>query len=569
MILVVYILFCSLLLNLVRSLPTSDSLFNGSGIFNPSARSGLQTSPKSFSTTTAMMTMFTTTTVFLTQTVTSSTASSTLDLPTTAEESGSPISTGSVLSPASSASYTSSSTTVASTWIMPAQITNIAQAFNITKFGDNQSNSKIVNQIPANASASESSSPNVLSSTDVLYVPIASPSALGLRFPSPGLIQIPFENHSDSGTSSSSPDDHQSSSQSVLQIFYPQGSINPANAPRGGSQFYASPIDISSARNVTFSYGVFFPVNFDFVKGGKLPGLYGGHSGCSGGDTATTCFSTRLMWRDEGRGELYLYAPKDKQSPDLCSENHTVCESTYGISIGRGTFLFQRGKWTYVSQTATLNTPGQQDGCFTLDVNGERVIDRKDIFYRDITYWSESSSGRTTGNPSKQPSRSPKKNIQHIPSHLKSPLAIPLPLDSLDPPPNPKIGGGLLGILSRNDSRNVELAPDELSIQEPDDTQTHAAGVQELDDTEAEIRKVTSASSQLSQSQSFEALSASGREDSAVYGLDLVPIASSPTHPVGFVGIFFSTFFGGHRPDWASPRDQHVWFKDFSLVNNG
>ena len=31
-----------------------------------------------------------------------------------------------------------------------------------------------------------------------------------------------------------------------------------------------------------------------------------------------------------------------------------------------------------------LNTPGKQDGQFTLDVNGERVIERRDVFYRDV-----------------------------------------------------------------------------------------------------------------------------------------------------------------------------------------
>lgn len=31
-----------------------------------------------------------------------------------------------------------------------------------------------------------------------------------------------------------------------------------------------------------------------------------------------------------------------------------------------------------------LNTPGKQDGGFALDVNGKRVIDRNDVFYRDV-----------------------------------------------------------------------------------------------------------------------------------------------------------------------------------------
>ena len=48
--------------------------------------------------------------------------------------------------------------------------------------------------------------------------------------------------------------------------------------------------------------------------------------------------------------------------------------------MGRGSFTWAAGGWTSVTQT----TPGQQDGQFTLDVNGERVIERSDVFYRDV-----------------------------------------------------------------------------------------------------------------------------------------------------------------------------------------
>ena len=95
----------------------------------------------------------------------------------------------------------------------------------------------------------------------------------------------------------------------MLQLFYPKDSINPARRPQGGSEFYAKPLDISKANNVTLEYKVFFPSDFDWVKGGKLPGLYGGHTRCSGGNPALDCFSTRMMWRAGGAGELYLVKP--------------------------------------------------------------------------------------------------------------------------------------------------------------------------------------------------------------------------------------------------------------------
>ncbi|KAF8162746.1 polysaccharide lyase family 14 protein, partial [Crassisporium funariophilum] len=170
----------------------------------------------------------------------------------------------------------------------------------------------------------------------------------------------------------------------VIQLLFPAGSINPAQKPQGGAEFYATPIDISKARNVTMKYSVFFPASFDWVLAGKLPGLYGGHTGCSGGNAALDCFSTRLMWRQGGAGELYLYAPKKKQTKALCSDPQSTCDATYGLSIGRGAFKWAAGRWTTVQQTVYLNTPGVQDGSFTLDVNGQRVINRNDVFYRLI-----------------------------------------------------------------------------------------------------------------------------------------------------------------------------------------
>ncbi|KAF8496747.1 hypothetical protein F5888DRAFT_362930 [Russula emetica] len=76
----------------------------------------------------------------------------------------------------------------------------------------------------------------------------------------------------------------------------------------------------TSVNNVALEYKVFFLGNFDWVKGGKLPGLYGGHTTrCSSGNPALDFLSTRLMWRAGGVSELYLYyAQKDRPTPSLC-----------------------------------------------------------------------------------------------------------------------------------------------------------------------------------------------------------------------------------------------------------
>ncbi|KAG1865391.1 polysaccharide lyase family 14 protein [Suillus subluteus] len=186
----------------------------------------------------------------------------------------------------------------------------------------------------------------------------------------------------------------------ALQLVYPANSVNPASKSPGGAEFYASPLNLSDAKNVTMEYSVYFPADFDWVKGGKLPGLYGGHTGCSGGAAAEDCFSTRLMWRQGGAGELYLYAPKRKQTKALCSDPQSVCDSEYGLSIGRGSFQYSRGNWTTLRQDVVLNTPGKQDGAFALFVNGMQAINRTDIFYRDAPQQKKKSKSKTKSSTS-------------------------------------------------------------------------------------------------------------------------------------------------------------------------
>lgn len=64
---------------------------------------------------------------------------------------------------------------------------------------------------------------------------------------------------------------------SAMSASYPKGSFNLSHKPRGGFSFYAlgpkGKVDLDKAREVVFGYSVFFPEGFDFVKGGKLPGL--------------------------------------------------------------------------------------------------------------------------------------------------------------------------------------------------------------------------------------------------------------------------------------------------------
>ncbi|KAL4065171.1 polysaccharide lyase family 14 protein [Scleroderma citrinum] len=103
----------------------------------------------------------------------------------------------------------------------------------------------------------------------------------------------------------------------ALKAQYPKGSYTLTHEPKGGLSFYASGpmnVDLTTAKEVTFGYSVYFDEGFEWQKGGKLPGLYGGDSptesiGCSGGSRSSACFSAHLMWRENGTGEMYTYLP--------------------------------------------------------------------------------------------------------------------------------------------------------------------------------------------------------------------------------------------------------------------
>ena len=71
-----------------------------------------------------------------------------------------------------------------------------------------------------------------------------------------------------------------------LNVSFPKNTSRPAVFPRGGLGFRSSPMyqQISNASILKLTYEVNFERGFDWVKGGKLPGLYGGRKGCSGGD---------------------------------------------------------------------------------------------------------------------------------------------------------------------------------------------------------------------------------------------------------------------------------------------
>ncbi|CAE6440338.1 unnamed protein product [Rhizoctonia solani] len=170
----------------------------------------------------------------------------------------------------------------------------------------------------------------------------------------------------------------------VFEASYPEGSINPQGKIKGGFGCYLEQSEFEKAKDVVFSYSVKFEDGFDFVKGGKLPGLYGGTTpelayGCSGGrqDGRDKCFSLRLMWRPNGEGEIYAYIPNTPSNHEALKNvpPKTHCNADFGWSIARGSFYFKPGEWTTIAERVRLNDVECANGTLQIWANGELVVD--------------------------------------------------------------------------------------------------------------------------------------------------------------------------------------------------
>ncbi|KAJ7213984.1 hypothetical protein GGX14DRAFT_444723 [Mycena pura] len=163
------------------------------------------------------------------------------------------------------------------------------------------------------------------------------------------------------------------------EVFYQKGSINPRSQPTapipGGFGFYLAgptPFRVAAklssgtgAVHVVLSYRVMLQEGWEWVKGGKLPGIFGAE-----GDFSYACPGGRQDDRCRWLGELYTYLPLTPSNrarllavPPMSKEN-----PDYGVSVGRGAFTFTRdvGRWISLAFRVKLNAVGHEDGAFCL-----------------------------------------------------------------------------------------------------------------------------------------------------------------------------------------------------------
>jgi hypothetical protein len=144
--------------------------------------------------------------------------------------------------------------------------------------------------------------------------------------------------------------------------------------PGGGAQWKYRFAERDQAQ---VEYRLKFASDFDFVLGGKLPGLCG--AACNTGGkrpTGDDGWSARFMWIASGRAVAYVY--------------HAAQRGTYGDSIQLkwpdGTDVyFDRNQWYTIQERVTMNTPGIANGRLEVWLNGSKVLDRSDFLWRNTS----------------------------------------------------------------------------------------------------------------------------------------------------------------------------------------
>ncbi|THH19197.1 hypothetical protein EW146_g1929 [Bondarzewia mesenterica] len=196
--------------------------------------------------------------------------------------------------------------------------------------------------------------------------------------------------------SSSSDISHEGERREAWEAIYPKGSINPAGEIKGGFGFYLSgprtfAEQLRDAEEAIMGYEVMFEEGWEWMKGGKLPGIFGGVGnsayGCSGGrkNERCKCFDLRLMWRAEGIGELYAYLPlTSSNAAQLLSVPPSSHQNPdFGISVGRGAWKFESGRWHKVAMRVRLNDVGAENGEVEVYIDGTSVIRAVGLLLRD------------------------------------------------------------------------------------------------------------------------------------------------------------------------------------------
>lgn len=162
------------------------------------------------------------------------------------------------------------------------------------------------------------------------------------------------------------------------RVTYPAGLFASAGGTQYRMRFDRVSPAIAPREAAYLRYYVRFDPGFDFVRGGKLPGLVGGEAN-TGGDRpdGTDGWSARMMWRANGRIVQYVYHPDQPTDDGEDLPWDAQCQR-----------YFEPGRWhcveTMVQMNSVSESGGAHDGVVRSWLDGELALERTDMRFRDV-----------------------------------------------------------------------------------------------------------------------------------------------------------------------------------------
>jgi len=163
------------------------------------------------------------------------------------------------------------------------------------------------------------------------------------------------------------------------RVTYPMGTYSSPGGCQYRSNFGLYPIPAAPREEAYVRYYVRFDPDFNFVQGGKLPGLCG--AGCNTGGSKPNGYdgwSARIMWRGNGKVVQYVY--------------HIDQPTTYGEDFEWNLNCqkyFIPGKWhcveTYIKMNTVTGGVGDYNGIVRSWFDGELALDRTNVRFRHTT----------------------------------------------------------------------------------------------------------------------------------------------------------------------------------------
>ena len=198
---------------------------------------------------------------------------------------------------------------------------------------------------------------------------------------------------------------------SSMSVFYPAGEHGPGDT---GAQWR---LELGGEYEEAYlSYRIKFKSGFDFVRGGKLPGLGGGDTP-TGSDQANGVdgWTGRFMWRTDFQGTSG--SPQQLSSNAISYAKYLTSgfnndgaqeDKEYWVGANSNRSTMQSGVWYHLTQRVKMNDPGQANGIIQIWLDGELVHDQHDALFRtvaelkiDIMYFSTFFGGNSAWATSK------------------------------------------------------------------------------------------------------------------------------------------------------------------------